>query len=135
MPQYKTLAAIATSKGRVPKGAIVELTTKEAAAFGDEYLEPTKEKAENKSFGVNEDPTATQTISGDPVETKATGDDETDPANTDEDDLSAKSNKELKEIAKSLELPTSGTNADLVERITLAKAANAENDPAKTDGE
>jgi len=92
---YKTLAAIAYG-GRIEKGSIVELPEEVAAAFGPEYVQPF-------SGAVPED-------NADTTADKAL------------DELSL---AELKAKAKELGLSTSGSKADLAERIQLHVEADA----------
>ena len=74
-----------------------------------EILELTEEQASRLGDAVS------------PVESEVTA-----PEEVEEKDLDEMSADELKEKAIELELPTSGTKADLIERITLAGASDDE---------
>jgi len=91
---YKVLLPIGYS-GRQEKGTILDLEENVAKAYGDEYL----------------------------VEVSAITESEEDSQNsTDEKSVEEMSLAELKEKAASMQLPITGSKADLIERINLALA-------------
>lgn len=79
--------------GRVEKGEVIEMSEDYVNSFGPEYVVPV-----------------------DSAEADETGSTEGDEKPLDEQNLT-----ELRATAKSLDLSTSGSKADLVERIELAK--------------
>jgi len=139
MKNFKTLAAIASSLGRIPKGAIVALPKDEASRYM-RFLEPTNATVTDERFigSVNADVNATATLSGDVAETITTesNDDSQDDA-PETDGLDDMNVADLKEKAASLELPVSGNKKALIERIRLALAATEGDDDAddSTDDE
>lgn len=78
---------------RYEKGETVFLTDDEAKAWGSDYVQPIVEKQES---------TLEEQV---------------------ETDLKKLSKDDLIEKCKELELPTNGSKADLIERITLSKEA------------
>lgn len=81
--------------GRVEKGEVIEMTEAYVASFGPEYVVPaTSAEAEEADTTAGE-----------------------------EKPLKELSLSELREKAKSLDLSTAGTKADLIERIELAQEA------------
>ena len=84
--------------GRVERGEIIEMSEDYVKSFGPEYVVPV-DSAEA---------------------------DETDTTDGDEKPLDEQSLSELRATAKSLNLSTAGTKADLVERIELARTEDAE---------
>lgn len=92
--KVKVLKAIGYS-GRVERGEVIEMTEDYVAAFGPEYVVPVDSvSAEDADTTVGEE--------------KA---------------LKEMTLKELRDKAKSLDLPSGGSKADLIERIELAKNA------------
>ena len=91
--EYKTNAAIVFKGERVGRGELVEMTAEEAAEFD------------------TADITATGAIPREPVE---------EPVDIPVEEMTA---AQLKEKAAEFGLPTSGSKADLLERITLHQAA------------
>jgi len=123
MKNYKTLAAIASSYGRVPKGAVVALSKAEAKRFA-RFLEVTDAKVTDEKFlgSTNADLEATSTLSGDAAASTGGDDDSNDDDSSDDDSdgLDEMSAADLKAKAAEMELPTSGSKAALIERIRLA---------------
>lgn len=100
MPRYTTNVALSIKGDRVEKGTVIELSVEDAARLDPADITPAEEVIEEV------------------IEA---------PAEAPLEDLSL---AELKDRAKALGLSTSGSKADLQERIALAVEA-----PAETEGE
>lgn len=109
---YKVLHPIGWG-GRVERGEIIELTDAEFANFGPGMLEPTDEVVTVAPVNSNEPAPA-----GEGEGEQKPTDDET---KGDEKALDDMSIDELTETATALNLDVTGSRADLIERITLAR--------------
>lgn len=126
MAFYKTLRAIVANGERAPKGAIIDIDKDTVKRYGPKYVvEASKAEADlaRAKYGVNEVEPITSN------DDDATGED-----TTEEIDLTKLSKDELVKLAKERDLPTSGSKADLIDRIALAAEAEEESDE-ETDSE